>query len=204
MAFQLAFEAVEHTGSFLFPLGFIGVGVILLAFTDIFIPEGHHHDHADFSQEQLSQTSARKMLVGDALHNVGDGIVLSSAFIIGPLVGLTTAIGILVHELVQEISEFFVLKQAGYSVRKALSLNFATSATILIGSIGGFYLASFEIFEAPLIGIASGAFLYVVLKDLLPTSIKKLIDDKQYTRHIAAFALGLLLILVLSFLTGGH
>ncbi len=91
-----------------------------------------------------------------------------------------------VHELVQEVSEFFVLKQAGYSTKKALLTNFAVSSTILIGSIGGtFLLDTFSELELPLMGIAAGAFLVVVFQDLIPHSVRKAKAKASHLKHAA-------------------
>ena len=63
---------------------------------------------------------------------------------------------------------FFVLRQAGYSVIKALTVNFAASSTILIGvALGYVALDSHEI-EILLLAFSSGFFLHVVFHDLLP------------------------------------
>lgn len=204
IAIQLFLEATEHSPSLIFGLGFIGLGIVGLALADYLIPEGHHHHTDEECHDPHTLRGARKMLIGDGIHNIGDGIVLASAFGISPIVGFTTAIGIFVHELVQEISEFFVLTQTGYTKNQALVRNFIASATILIGAFGGYYLSSFENLEGPIVSIAAGAFIYIVLKDILPHSIRRTINDKQYTRHIFFFGVGLALILILSLLLGEH
>ena len=67
--------------------------------------------------------------MGDAIHNVHDGIILVPAFLVSPVVGFGTALAILFHETVQEIAEFFILLGAGYSIKKALLLNLIVSTT---------------------------------------------------------------------------
>lgn len=204
IAAQLSFEVIEHGESVITSLSLIGLGIAIFAILDFFIPEGHHHHASDECGHTHNAPGARKMLMGDGLHNLGDGIILASAFSLGPVVGFTTAIGIFVHELVQEISEFFVLRQAGYTTKQALSRNFLVSSTIIVGAVGGFYLASFEALESILLGVAAGAFVYIVIKDLIPNSIRNTIDDKKYAKHVMAFALGLIVILAISLFTGEH
>lgn len=203
VATHLAYEIVEHGTSLILSLGLIAAGITFFLILDRVIPEGHHHHHADDCEDNhQTPVGARKMLIGDGLHNVGDGIILASAFSLGPVVGLTTAVGILIHELVQEISEFFVLRQAGNTVRQALTKNFIVSSTILIGAIGGFYLASFEKIETVLLAVAAGAFITIVIKDLIPNSVRQSMDDKKYIRHALAFASGIVLILAVSAFAG--
>jgi zinc transporter ZupT len=145
------------------------------------------------------------MVIGDAIHNIGDGIVLSIAFAINPFVGLVAASGIIIHETIQEVSEFFVLKDAGYSVREALTKNFVASATILLGVIIGFYMSNTEAITALILGISAGAFLFISSKDLLPRVIKHAFEDKSYVRYIQFALLGMATIFALNYLVGhGH
>jgi zinc transporter ZupT len=150
----------------LIPNVLMGVGLILVGYAAAWamhylIPESHHHHN------ETCGKSAKKLIVGDAIHNIGDGIILVPAFMISTALGWTVALSIIAHEAIQEISEFFVLRRAGYSVKKALSINFVVSSTILIGvGIGMLALATAEV-EGLLLALTSGFFLHVVFHDLL-------------------------------------
>jgi zinc transporter ZupT len=158
-------------------------------------PEEEDHAH--------SKIDARKILISDGIHNVADGILLGASFAVSSYLGMITALSILIHEIVQEVSEFFVLKEAGYSTKKALITNFLISATILIGSIGSFFLLeNFEMLEAPILGIAAGSFLVVVFHDLIPHSVRISAHHKQFTKHFIWFAIGLIIMLSLNSLVG--
>lgn len=116
-------------------------------------------------------------LVGDFLHNFIDGLVLANAFLVNPILGLTTAIAIFIHEIPQEISDFGVLLHAGYSRSRAIRLNFLSSLSAILGAI----LAI--IFQAQwstqsLLAFTAGGFIYIATADLLPemqkeTTLKK-------------------------------
>ena len=87
-----------------------------------------------------------------------------------------------------------MLRQAGYSSKEALKFNILTSSTILIGSIGGYFLlGSFRQLEVPILGIATGALLAVLLQDLIPHSLKNARQKECFQGHIVAIALGLIL-----------
>ena len=151
--------------------------------------DGHFHTGLD----------ARRIMASDALHNLGDGILLAASFTVSSSLGVLTVLSVFVHELVQEMSEFFVLKQAGYSTKKALILNFAFSGTILLGALGSFFLLeSFEVVEAPLLGFASGAFLVVVFHDLIPHSVRISRQKNLYLSHLVWFLAGALLMFVIN------
>ncbi len=120
--------------------------------------------------------------------------MLAASFLTAPVLGAAVAISICVHETLQQLSEFFVLRDAGYSVGKALRTSFLVQSTLLVGALGGYYLLDiFSILEVPLLGIAAGAFLVVVLNDLIPHSVREAKSTAHYVRHLAWFVIGLAL-----------
>ncbi|MDP2642100.1 MAG: ZIP family metal transporter [bacterium] len=203
IAYQLGAEAVEHSSTVGSGLVWVVTGALSIWLLFKVLPSFHHHHESALEEHPHSRLDARRIMVGDGLHNVGDGILLAASFAVGTPFGAITALSIFVHELVQEMSEFFVLRQAGYSVRQALVLNFTISGTILLGALGGsFLLDGFETVEAPLLGLASGAFLTVVLHDLIPHSVRASRQKNLYLRHFVWFLLGIVLMFVVNMLVG--
>lgn len=195
VAYQLGVETVEHSNTFYEGITWVLVGVIVIFLIFKFLPTFHHHHDDKEEAEAHSHTpiDVRRILVGDGIHNIADGILLAASFAVSSALGMITALGIFVHELVQEVSEFFVLKQAGFSTKRALWLNFIVSSTILVGAFGGlFLLQTFESFEIPLLGFAAGSFLIVVLHDLVPHSVRTSQTKTQYFKHILWFLIGIL------------
>lgn len=161
----LALEVFELASSMWKGVAFIGLGYALAWALSALMPETHHHHDAHCA---ATQKSARKLIVGDAIHNVADGVVLVVAFAAAPVLGIAATVSIVVHEALQEISEFFVLRQAGYSVKKALAVNFAVSSSILIGVFLGYFALASHNLEVLLLAVSAGFFLNVVINDLLP------------------------------------
>jgi zinc and cadmium transporter len=160
----------------------IALGYALAFLVHKMMPETHHH-HSGGCHEAHG-AAARKLIVGDAIHNLVDGVVLVVAFAAAPALGLAALVSIVIHEALQEISEFFVLRRAGYSIKKALVINFVTSSTILIGVVlGHFALVSHDL-EVALLALAAGFFLQVVFHDLLPKHTE---HEKMETFLIHAF-----------------
>lgn len=161
----LGLEVFELVSSLWHGVGLILLGYVLAWALNAFMPETHHHHDAKCA---ATKKSARKLIVGDAIHNVADGVILVVAFFASPALGIAATVSVVVHEALQEISEFFVLRQAGYSIKKALAVNFAVSSTILLGvGLGYFALASHNL-EVLLLAVSAGFFLNVVIHDLLP------------------------------------
>jgi zinc and cadmium transporter len=208
VSYKLAVEALEHSENYSMGFLWIAVGIIFVWIVFKLIPDFHNHEISDPTEIHENilkhKLDPRRILISDSFHNIADGIFIAAAFSINPSFGWVTVGSIFIHEFIQEISEFFVLRESGFSVKKSLITNFVVSSTILIGAIGGFFaLDTFEIIELPLIGIAAGSFLVVVLKDLIPHSIKNSSNLKHHLKHLVWFFIGIVIMSFVSLL-GGH
>ncbi len=155
-------EASHEWGPVSILFGFLGF-YLLSHFLDTF-----HHHHSD-DHDACSKNGARKLLIGDAVHNIADGIVIASAFMINPVVGVLTTIGIALHEIPQEIAEFGVLIHSGYSKQKAIFYNFLSASSIFIGVLATYVFAETAGgYLFILTGIAAGNLLYIATADLIP------------------------------------
>ena len=194
-AYGLAREGIEHSGSTTTGLLWLFGGALFVWVAFKFMPGLHQHElHTDHDGHDHTHLDARRMLLTDGLHNAADGIFLAAAFATGSVFGWAAALSIFVHEALQEISEYFVLRDAGYSVSGALKINFAVSATILVGAVGAYFLLDiFEMLEGPLLAIAAGGIMVVVLHDLIPHSVREAVGVRHRLKHLALFAVGVVL-----------
>ncbi len=203
ISYGLSVEAVTHASGPLVGLLWIAAGVIMITVLFQLLPSFHHHHDEHSETHRHSPLDARRILISDGIHNLTDGIVLAAAFAVSLPLGIFATASIVLHEVVQEVSEFFVLRQAGYSVRQAIAYNFALSSTILIGAIGGYFMLDiFERIEVPLLGIAAGALLSVVVHDLIPHSVRTAHGTERRVRHILSFIIGVLLMLSINAIVG--
>jgi len=200
VTFNLVIESFEFGSSWFVPLLSIIAGFSFFHVLEKMFPEIHHHDSED---NDICLHSKRKVIWGDALHNIGDGVLLALAFSVDVKVGLVAALGIFVHEFVQEINEFSILRLSGYSVKKALFVNFLVSTTIFIGVFIGTYITQDPTFISVLFGLAAGAFLHLISTDLVPHSIQNSQKDKKYFLYILLVVAGILSIFAVN-LAGGH
>ncbi len=195
VSFELGREAIIHSPSVESGLMWIFFGMIFIWLVFKLLPHSHEHGHGEGNEYSLD---VRKILTGNAIHNVGDGVLLAAAFSVDIYLGIATVLSVFIHELVQETSIFFVLRKAGYGIGKAVLINFTVSGTILIGSIGGVLLLdAFTFMEGPLLGISAGAFLIVVLQDLIPHSFFESHKDGKYLSHIISFIVGVVVMTAL-------
>ncbi len=172
-------------------------GALVLEVLQRLIPEAHHHHGSDEAEcceydhgQQVSKINPNRILLGDAAHNIGDGIMLVPAYMLSFHVGLSVTVGIILHEIVQEISEFFILKEAGYSTKRALLSNFAVSSTIFIGIGISLLVANATDYSHLLIAFAAGALLYIIIRDLLPHTIERIRHEGKAVQHITILIIG--------------
>lgn len=191
LAYHLLEESFHETGSVALVAASVIAGIVVLEIVHHLLPNSHHHHEAPVDHTH-TPVDGRRVLISDGIHNVTDGFLIVPAFLVDWKIGVAATFGIFLHELVQEVSEFFVLKEAGYSDKKALRLNFLVSSTILIGVALALSLASFEALLAALSGFAAGGFLSVVIRDLLPHALASAKSHGSWISHGAAALIGVL------------
>jgi zinc and cadmium transporter len=114
-------------------------------------------------------SSGPLLLIGDAFHNFVDGLVLAGAFLDSNSLGVAAAVSTVTHEIPQEVGEFMVYVRAGYSRRRALTLNIMTSLTTIVGGLLGYFFLSSMLSARPyILVVAAAGFIYVALADLVP------------------------------------
>ncbi len=170
---------------------FLGI-IVIRIITDLMSPLHHHHSLENECCPH-SRLDARRVIWSDTFHNAGDGVLLVTSYLIDIKIGLAATIGILFHEVVQEISEFFILREGGYSVRKALWYNFLSANSIWVGIIFAIAFSKTVTLNTVLTGLATGGFLYVLTRDLIPHSIHDAKHNHTQWQHISLFILGLFL-----------
>jgi zinc and cadmium transporter len=194
----LTLESFELFSSPIYATLWILTGYASAWLMQFILPETHHHHDADCNH---LHKGAKRLLIGDSIHNTSDGIVLVTAFLASPVLGITVTASIMIHEILQEVSEFFVLKQAGYTTKRALTLNLLTASTIFIGVILAYTLSKTAQIEHILLALSAGFFLHVVVHDLLPA--KNHHDVKAgLLKHILLLAMGVVAMLMINLLLG--
>lgn len=109
------------------------------------------------------------ILIGGALHNFTDGILLAAAFLTDAELGVVTTLAVVAHEIPRELGDFGVLLHSGYTWRRAIGWNVFASAAALAGGLVGY--AAFSVAQPALpyvIGVAAGSFVYIAIADLMP------------------------------------
>ncbi len=130
-------------------------------------------------------------LIGDAVHNFLDGIIIAASFVVNTNLGIVTTLAVIFHEIPQEFGDFGVLIYGGFSKAKALTYNFLTALTAVAGAVIGFFLSSaIENSVVFLLPLTAGGFIYIASSDLVP-ELRKETDIKKSLLPFIFFLLGL-------------
>ena len=156
-----------------------------------------HWRHVHSPAHEEVEAFAYMNLLGDAVHNFLDGVVIVSAYALDIAVGVATTIAILFHEIPQEMGDFGVLVHGGLSRKKALFFNFVTALTALIGALLTMVLINFsQQLTVFLIPFSAGTFIYIAGSDLIP-QLHKENEIRESLLQLVFFSLGISVMLVL-------
>ncbi len=131
--------------------------------------EGDGHEHHAGHDRAEAGPGGMLILVGDAIHNFADGAMIAAAFLIDVKLGWLTTLAIAAHEIPQEIGDFIVLVNAGYTRKRALAFNLLSSLAGVLGGVVGFVAFAQSTVLLPFVLMVSAAsFIYIALADLVP------------------------------------
>ncbi|MEJ2110868.1 MAG: ZIP family metal transporter [Acidobacteriota bacterium] len=145
---------------------FVLFGFLLFFMLEKFALWRHCHEESCSVHTQAGSL----ILFGDSLHNFVDGIVIVVAFTSSLSIGITTSVAIIAHEIPQEIGDFTILLDSGFTKGRALFFNAISSLTALAGAIIAYFLLPLLLSLVPyLLAISAASFIYVALADLIPS-----------------------------------
>ncbi|MFA6078816.1 MAG: ZIP family metal transporter [Candidatus Omnitrophota bacterium] len=187
-------ESLEHCRDIREVFVYVIAGFILFFILEKYLFWRHCHD-----DKCSIHTFTYMNLVGDAVHNFADGLVIGASFLADINLGVVTTIAIIFHEIPQEIGEFGVLIYGGFTRAKALFYNFLSALTAVVGTLVGYYFAhTVTGFSNIIMPIAAGGFIYISCCDLIP-EIHKQKDIRKSGLSMIAFVVGILLIYFMKF-----
>ena len=153
------------------------------------------HCHTDECEGHTG--SALLVLIGGAFHNFADGAIIGAAVLTSLPLGVSTTLAVAAHQVPQEVGDFAVLLGAGYSRRRALTLNSISALAGIVGAVAMYTAADQLPAALPyVLALAAGSFLYVAMADLIPDLHRGQIDIGSI-RQVLLIGAGVITILAL-------
>lgn len=158
--------------------------------------DGHGHEHGHDKHE--AGKAGWMILVGDGLHNFTDGILIAAAFLADPNLGLLTALAIIAHEIPQEVGDFIVLLNAGFSRARAYAYNLLCSLLAVAGGVVGyFFLGQARDWIPYVLVFASSGFIYIAVSDLMP-QMQRRATLQETIPQVVLIAVGVVIVLLVT------
>lgn len=130
--------------------------------------------HCHTENCEVHTTAGPLILIGDAFHNFVDGVVIAAAFLTSVSFGIAASLAVVAHEIPQEIGDFGILLESGYSRQKAFLYNILSSVPTLPGAIiAYFYLRTTEAAVPYILALSAASFIYIAVADLIPVLHQK-------------------------------
>jgi zinc and cadmium transporter len=141
-------------------------GVVLFFILEKIVLWRHCHD----KQCEVHAVAGPLILIGDAFHNFTDGVVIAASFVTSIPLGIAASLAVISHEIPQEVGDFAILLESGYSRSKALLYNAISAISTLPGALLA-YLFLLEVQTAVpyVMALSAASFIYIAMADLFPT-----------------------------------
>ena len=140
-------------------------GIVLFYVLEKFALWRHCHEQPC----DIHTRAGAMILIGDSFHNFVDGVAIAAAFAGSVPLGIATSVAVIAHEVPQEIGDFAILLESGYSRSRALWFNTLSSLAALLGAVMTYFLLPVIQSAVPyLLSVSAASFIYIALSDLVP------------------------------------
>ncbi len=190
-------EAIKLTPNVAALSGTVLFGILLFFVLEKLVLWRHCHHVNCEAHELLAEEqghdhgrSGMMIMVGDTFHNFVDGVIIAAAFLTDMHLGIVTALAIIAHEIPQEVGDFAILLNSGYSISKAFQLNLVSSfASVAGGVLGYFTLQTMQPWIPSLLALAAASMIYVAVADLIP-GLHKRAQLRDTVQQVGLIVLG--------------
>ena len=174
------------------------IGILFFFLLEKFILWRMCHDK---NCERQIHAAGPMIIIGDAVHNAIDGVVIAASFLTSTELGIFVTISVVLHEIPQELGDFGILLKSGYTRKKALFYNLLSGSSSLVAGVAAYFLLDLvQGFIPYALAIAAASFLYVSMADLIPEMHK----ETKPKESIIQFLLVLLGIAIIFISVAGH
>lgn len=141
-------------------------GVLIFFVLEKFLRWRHCHI---LSNEEHPHPVVTMNVIGDAIHNLIDGMIIGASYAVSLSIGITTTLAVILHEIPQEIGDFGILVHGGLTPQKAIFYNFLSASTAFLGVIISLIIGPhIKSYSQILLPITAGGFIYIAGSDLIP------------------------------------
>jgi len=135
---------------------------------------GHMHGYdSDVDEGVRIKRLVYLNLIGDAIHNLLDGMIITVGFFVSISLGLAATVAVLFHELPQGVGDL-VLVYGGFTRTRVLMFNFISATTAFVRVyVASYFSVHIQNFVWSLTAFTAGGFIYLSASELIPEMQKQ-------------------------------
>ena len=202
-------EALEHAGDAdgheIFTIVLAGILVFFVLEKTLIWRHAHQvdsHGHAHHHHHHGLRNAGALVMVGDTFHNFLDGVLLTATFVADPALGVVTGMAIIAHEIPQEVGDFAIMLESGYTRWQTFGLNAVSS----LAMVGGALLAWWQLplltdHLSYVLAFTAASFIYIAIADLIP-SLHQGVTPRETFAQIFWMATGVLFVMAVHHFEG--
>lgn len=173
---ELLPESYEHLSNgreplitFCYVVFFIMVGICILKFLDIFVPDHHEDEKKEVDENNLVHIGIVSS-VALVLHNIIEGMAIYTSVLSSATLGLLVCLGVGLHNIPMGMVVTSTFYTSNKNHNKTLFMIFMISISTFVGGLFMFFLNTWitEFLLGILLSITTGMIIYIVLFELLP------------------------------------
>jgi zinc and cadmium transporter len=153
----------------------IGILVFFMLEKALIWRHAHHsdaedpHEHARHAPRGGRNKAGALIMVGDTFHNFLDGVLLTAVFVSDLQLGIVTGVAMIAHEIPQELGDFAIMIDSGFSRLLTFTLNAVSSLAMIAGALLAWWqVDSIERYLAYVLAFTGSSFIYIAVADLIP------------------------------------
>ncbi len=145
----------------------VGIGFFFLYFVEkIMMIHACQERECEYTYHEVGWLSA----LGLSVDNFVDGVAIAAGYLINPVLGLTIAFAVVVHELPQGISTAVIMREK----YKKLSVLLVLIVAAVLTPLGAIFSSTLSQQTLDFVlGFAAGTFIFIGASDLLPEAHQK-------------------------------
>jgi len=149
---------------------------------DVFSDQAHNGP----GSRELAARLVPLAFVGDAIHNLVDGMLIAAGFLTNPAFGFLTALAIGLHELPREVGTFGLFVHGGVHPMKAVVYNLFTAIISFAGAAATLLLGSHVArLGENILPFAAGSYLYIAVAVGVPSLARQKDGSPRLSRALS-------------------
>lgn len=171
------------------------VGMILFFLLERFVLEFHHqhtHSHAPEEAPEMQDAAVPLIVLGDAVHNFIDGVIIAGTFLVSIPMGIVTTLAVAAHEIPQEIGDFGLLLHRGVTKKRVLLYNLIGGLSTPVAALLTYFVGAKIVPYMPVfLALTAGFFIYIAASDLIPEIHRKKAKNASGTLDTVLLLVGI-------------